>query len=121
VYSERLRELVELLWNLISEGKMHEGVDFRVVGDALFVPVTRLLHLVEQNSRFDTMPFTRTTTHNLLNSNLGEIVSGFRRERFQGGAGNEPQCVVFNLSAIEKQMGLTERPWLATRGLQVID
>jgi len=29
--------------------------------------------------------------------------------------------VHYILSAIEKQMGLTERPWLATRGLQVID
>lgn len=92
---------------------MREGIDFRVVGDALYVPMIRLTYVLEQASRYDPMPFTRTTIHNLLNANLSEII--------RGGGDNQPMCVVFNLTAIETQMGLTEKPWLALKNVSVGD
>lgn len=118
-YSTTLRDLMALVWNLMAKERLREGYDFRVIGDAIYFNLNRLLHEVEDATRYLPLPLSRTTVMRMLNTHNGDIVRGLARVRFAGGPENQPLCVCLNLTALREQMGLTESPWVAHRSPEV--
>ncbi len=114
-----IKDLLHVVWNLISRGRLREGEDFKVHGDALYLNINRVTFEVAEATRFNAHPLTQSMVFRLLTTK-GEYVTAVERIRFPGGNENSPLCSTINLSAVRQDLGLLDSPWLYRRGREDI-